>query len=511
MNLELRDNGPPRYDLFAGAIFVAAAVRFYLLGQYYCISSDSLGYIEAARDFYSGDIVAGLDSFYPPGYPVFIAAVYPLVGNWELSGQIISITCGVLLFFPLSALCTDLYGHRVALMASFLAAVSPYLARYAVHVRTESPFLFLSTWALLLFYRGMAQGMNRDFFYGGLVAGFAYLVRPESIGFLVVVPAILGLTWWIKRDHSLIWVSIACALLFVGFFLFALPYIYYLSSVSGQWGSVSKKAGITLVVSLTQSGLLEDVETQTLVDLQSLSFLQFISGHPLLYIKKVLLDVLPSIATYFEAVYYSYVPFLLVGLFLVLREKFWLRKDLLLVGFVAFYLIGFALIFVNLRYSVQLVPISLGWTSVGLLWCYSTLKQACSFETFRTIAVTVAVVFLAGTLPKTLMPIAREKAHVREAGRYIETIKGSEGVSVFVFDERITFYGNVKPILLNELNESKLLEKIRRREGLYLATELKPWQKRFPRIALEPDRYGLIVDKEFPVPKKDRLVIFKIT
>lgn len=209
MNLELRDNGRPRYDLFAGAIFVAVAVRFYLLGQYYCISSDSLRYIEAAQDFYSGDIVAGLGSVYPPGYPGLIAAVYPLVGNWELSGQIISIACGVLLLFPLYALCNDLYGHRVALVACFLATLSPYPARYAVHVRTESPFLLLSTLALLLFYRGMAQGMNRGFFYGGLVAGFAYLVRPESIGFLLIVPAVLGLTWSIKRDRSLMWVFTA--------------------------------------------------------------------------------------------------------------------------------------------------------------------------------------------------------------------------------------------------------------------------------------------------------------
>ena len=132
-------------------------------------------------------------------------------------------------------------------------------------------------------------------------------------------------------------------------------------------------------------------------------------------------------------------------------------------------------------------------------------------KTFRMIAVAVAVIFLAGTLPKTLKPIAAENAHVREAGRYLETIKGSEGVRVFVFDERITFYGKVKPILLSELDESKLLDKIRRREGFYLATELKPWQKRFPRVAREPERYGLVLNKEFSVPKKDQIVIFKIT
>jgi hypothetical protein len=510
MSFEGNDKALHPRIIFASAVGLAAAVRLYLLWQYYCISSDGIHYIEAARHFYSGDVTAGLESYYPPAYPSLIALVYPLVRDWELSGQLISIVCGVALLFPLHALCSKIYGETVALVSCFLAAISPYLARYAIHVRTESPFFLLSILALLLFYRGMSQGKGSHFFYGGLVAGFGYLVRPEAIGFLAIVPVALMLAWWLERERDLIWVGKACLLLFFGFLLFALPYVLYLSSVSGEWGTVSRKAGVTFGIAMSESGLLNNEDSQTLVDLQSLTLLQFISRHPVLYVKKVLLDLLPSIGIYFEALHYSYVPFLLIGLFLILREKFWLRKDFLLLWFFVFYLVGFALIFVRRRYSIQLVAVSLPWTALGLLWCWTSLQRRVSLKTFRIIAVTLVVIFLAGTLPKTLKPISPEKAYVRAAGRYLKTVNGSRDQSVFVFDDRITFYGDAKAILLSDLDEAKLLDQIRRHEASYLATELKPWQERFPRIALDPAKYGLVIDKEFRASKRDRLIIFRL-
>jgi len=496
--------------IFGLAVGLAAAIRLYLLWQYYCISSDGIHYIEAARNFYFGDIKGGLGSVYPPAYPSLIALVYPMIGDWELSGQVISILCGVLLLFPLYALCQELYGERVALLACFLAAISPYLARYAIQVRTESPFFLLSIFALLLFYQGVAQGRSSRFFYGGLVAGFAYLVRPEAIGFLVIVPVTLFLTWWFKRERHLMWFGKVYLLLFLAFSIFALPYVFYLSSVSGQWGSVSRKVGVTFQIALTESGLLKNEGNETVADLESLTFLQFVTRHPVIYAKKVLLDLLPSIGVYFEALYYSYVPFLLIGLFLILREKFWLRKDFLLLWFFVFYLVGLALIFVRRRYSIQLVPVSLPWTALGLLWCWTSLQRTVSLKTFRIIAAMVVVMFLAGTLPKTLKPISPDKAYVRDAGRYLKKLRGQEDLNVFVFDDRITFYGGAKAILLSDLDEAKLVEQIRRREASYLATELKPWQEHFPRIALDPAGHGLVIDKEFRGLTKDRLIIFKL-
>ena len=57
------------------ALLTGAAARLYLVRQYYCISSDSVDYIEAARDFFAGNISAGLGSVYPPGYPLMSFSV----------------------------------------------------------------------------------------------------------------------------------------------------------------------------------------------------------------------------------------------------------------------------------------------------------------------------------------------------------------------------------------------------------------------------------------------------
>ena len=45
-------------------------------------------------------------------------------------------------------------------------------------------------------------------------------------------------------------------------------------------------------------------------------FTDYIRKHPLRYIGKVASDLIPAVGAYFDAVYYSYVPFLLLGLFI---------------------------------------------------------------------------------------------------------------------------------------------------------------------------------------------------
>jgi len=496
--------------LLGFAILLAALVRLFLFWQYYCISSDGVHYIDAAKDFFSGRTAEGLSSVYPPGYPLMVASLYALIGNWEIAGQIWSLLSGVLLLIPLYVLCKRLYGEKVALAACFLAAIAPHLARYSAHVRTESLFILLSTVALLLFHQGIEAGLVNRFFYGGLVSGFAYLVRPESIGFLAIVPITLAVRCWVKHHRGFRWFFGACLLLLVGFLLPASPFIYYLSLAAGQWGTVSRKAGVTLFISLQESGLLEALEPGSIPNLGSLTMIEFISNYPTLYMKKVALDLLPSVGIFFEALYYAYVPFLLVGLWLAVRRRFWEREDLLLAVFSLFYIVGFALIYVNRRYSVQMIPAALGWTAVGLLWCWDYLKKFIPPKNFGVIGFVLASLLVLATLGKTLKPISPEKAHVREAGWYFKGLKGSDELRLLVFDDRISFYGEAKPILLSELKEQDLIRYLRQGKADYLATEIAPWQQYFPMVAQSPGLYGLVWEREFRATGKGRLIVFKV-
>jgi len=69
------------YRFLGWSVILAIVVRLYLLWQYCCISSDGVRYIDAAKDFFAGNNSAGLSSVHPPAYPLFIAALYPLVGD----------------------------------------------------------------------------------------------------------------------------------------------------------------------------------------------------------------------------------------------------------------------------------------------------------------------------------------------------------------------------------------------------------------------------------------------
>jgi 4-amino-4-deoxy-L-arabinose transferase-like glycosyltransferase len=496
--------------LFIFALLMSAATGLLLLSNYHCISVDGVRYIAAARNLYAGDVKAALSRIDPPGYPLLIAVVYPFLGDWELAGQAVSFSANILLLVVLYRLLTSMYDRGVALLGCSLAAINPYLARYAVHVRTESLFFLLAIAALYVSYCGIERRKPLFFLYAGLIAGFAYLVKPEAIGFLILVPGILLLRWRLKRDWDLRSIGKAGAALLAGFVVFAAPYVVYLSKQTGQWGMISRKAGITLAVSLQEADLLDAEIAQEFPTRGSMSLPEFVRRHPLTYTKKVFYDIFPSIGTYFEALHYSYVPFLLIGLIVAFREKPWERRDFILLLYVVFFAALFVAVFVNRRYSVQLVPVSMGWTALGVLSSWSWLRRALSPKAALYTAAVVAFVFLAGTLPKTLKPVAREKAYLKDAALYLKERRGAAGFPILVVDQRIAFYADARGIPLHRMSESDFVVYLRERRAEFLAAEPHWLRRHFPTVLKGPEAYGLRFEREFVGSQGDRLFVYRV-
>src|SRR3970282_403810 len=82
-------------------------------------------------------------------------------------------------------------------------------------------------------------------------------------------------------------------------------------------------------------------------------------------------------------------------------------------------------------------------------------------------------------------------------GWYLKEIKGSGNLNLLVFDDRIAFYANARPILLSELGEQELLGYLEDGEADYLVTEVGSWKERFPAVADDPELYGLVLQREF--------------
>jgi len=290
--------------------------------------------------------VAGLDSFYPPLFPLMIAGAFPITGEWELAGQFWPLTLGVLVMLPLYGLLRRLYGPKAALVALFCYAVSPNLARLSIHVRSEIPYIFFLVLALYLLQRAMDRGTPLFFILLGITSALAYLVRPEGIGLFLVGTFYLLHRGWKQGVFKSSWLPLGT--LIMGFVLFSAPFVLYLKWDTGNWVLSRKAVNILFVALADYDPSIEPVKSGYA---DHTSTVGLIASRPVLYLKKVFIDAFRSLLVFFEALHYSYLPFLILGCFFCLRGRFWERDDFLLFAMIAFYLAAFALFYVNRRYA----------------------------------------------------------------------------------------------------------------------------------------------------------------
>jgi len=474
----------PNTYLFTVAVALATAVRLYLFVNYYTINNDGVLYIQSARDFWSGNWVAGLDSFYPPLFPLMIAGAFPITSEWELAGQLWPLILGVLMVLPLYGILFRLFGQKVALVALFCYAVSPNLARLSIHVRSEIPYVFFVVLALYLLQRAMDRETPLLFILPGIASALGYLIRPEGIGLFVVSAFYLLHRGWRRGVFKRSWLQLGA--LIVGFVLFSAPFVLYLKWDTGNW-MLSRKTANVLSIALADYD--PSVKRVSQKDSDKTSMLRMIASRPKLYLKKVFIDVFRTLFIFFEALHYSYLPFLLLGCLVCLRGRFWERDDFLFFTLIAFYLAAFALLYVNRRFAVPLVPLSFGWIGVG----YLTFHDYACKEWGRKgpfITGVLVFLFLVATLPWTLKAIGRDKFYLREAGIYLKGVRGNP--RIFTDNARVAFYANggdhvlIKdPKALGDLSSSG--------RGYFLALE----RKHFEPVQSQLAGQGWVVEKEF--------------
>jgi 4-amino-4-deoxy-L-arabinose transferase-like glycosyltransferase len=479
---------------WVGALILTLGVRIYLFGNYYTINNDGVSYIEAARHFWEGQWSEGLASFYPPLFPLMIAAAYPLFGDWEMAGQFLPFVLSLFILFPLFALLSRIYGQGVAHAALLFYAVSPFLARLSLEVRTELPYTFFLVLALYSLQRGLDHESLLYFFLVGTASALAYLIRPEGIGLIVVGPLFLFYRGWLLGRLKGNWLK--AGVLALGFILFAAPYIFYLRWDTGNW-LISRKTSTILSLGLAK----HDPATQQVTVDEPASIIRLITSQPLVYGKKVLIDGFRSLGFYFLALHYSYLPLLALGWFFLFRERFWVREDFLLIVLIFFYLAAFSLLYVTRRYGIPLVPISLGWVGIGFMamkeYFYSRWERREPLLTGLAL-----FLFLAGTLPKTLQPIGRDKFYLREAGLYLKRKPGD--AIVVTNNGRVAFYTERRNrIILREPPDVHSL--LASPDGDYLALD----KASFNHAKAAFEQHGWLFDKEFSNGDKESMFVFR--
>ncbi|MBI4008867.1 glycosyltransferase family 39 protein, partial [Candidatus Roizmanbacteria bacterium] len=121
-------------------IFLALLLRLYNLGQSFWLD-EAAQVIESARPL-NEQLNIGAD-FHPPLYHLLLH-FWMYLGNSEIWIRLLSVGLGLGVVFITYKTAKLLFSENVALVSSFLVAISPYLIWYSQEARPYILFVFLS-------------------------------------------------------------------------------------------------------------------------------------------------------------------------------------------------------------------------------------------------------------------------------------------------------------------------------------------------------------------------------
>jgi len=137
-------------------------------------------------------------SFRPPGYPLFLAAVYGAVGHNLGAVRLAQAVLDAATCLIVYVLAHRMFGARTALVAAGLATFSLGQIYTARLILTESLFTFLVVLSVLLLHVGLVRPSWTAL--GG--AGFALGLGALTKGTLLLAPLLLGWVIWRASQGS---------------------------------------------------------------------------------------------------------------------------------------------------------------------------------------------------------------------------------------------------------------------------------------------------------------------
>ncbi len=230
-------------------LIISISVRIYLGFFTYVIKNDSVAFIQNAKYFADGDFLSGLRHDYHPLYSFLVAVMYKVIPDMEISGTIVSISFGTLTVIVFYLIGKSVFGRKVSFVSSVVLALHPYAVRFSVDIISESTYFFFFISALGLGFFAIVKRKYYLFALTGISSAFAYLVRPEGIGIILIVAV-----WCILKDltkFKIVWKEklVSILILATSFLVFSMPYLVYIQKETGHW-SLTKKKDLSKVVGI---------------------------------------------------------------------------------------------------------------------------------------------------------------------------------------------------------------------------------------------------------------------
>ena len=168
---------------------LALALRagYVLMAPERLVFPDEAGYQQVARNILSGEslqLSPEAIAVRPPGYPVFIAGIYTVLGRESLRAVwLVQAVLSALVVWQVFALAGRVFGSSTGLLAAALVAVDPFQIFFCGRLLNETVFI-----TLLLALMCCLLRMQQDWRWlamAGVCAGLGSLVKP-SLWYLTV-------------------------------------------------------------------------------------------------------------------------------------------------------------------------------------------------------------------------------------------------------------------------------------------------------------------------------------
>jgi hypothetical protein len=163
-------------------VIIALIPRIIVFLQPQIITIDGTLYIKMAKLFSEGKY-GGAPGSYFSLYPFLIFLVQKFIGDWELSGQLISMTLGTLAVIPIFLLGRSLYNERIGWLSGLFYITLPNLLRFDSQVIRDPTLWFFILFTMWLVWEGNKQNRPVLFALASVSAGLGALTRVE--GFIV--------------------------------------------------------------------------------------------------------------------------------------------------------------------------------------------------------------------------------------------------------------------------------------------------------------------------------------
>ncbi len=379
--------------IFGGAILL----RLFFLCFRYVVCFDEVNYLKLGITGAQSGFHQTLHPFWSPFFPFLLSLIFKITNHYELAGRILSILLQSLIVFPLFKIVKKNYTVNAAIWSGLLYAISPSIAFSSSYIHSESVYTFLVFSGLYLGWQILCEKNLVKSILLGSIWGFAYLTRPEGIGYIVVFVMLLAIlfvySWISKKQNPLIYIYIGI-LVTVSSLIVSLPYLSYLKKETGQW-TISAKAetqkqgeAYALIRTEEESDrfrMLQPEKREILIDQMwhTGSFIKYQSASEKPTISVSLRSFLKKYTNNLYDIWKDrFIRVLTPVVFLLFGLGFFCQKlsgklilyNLYLLSFLLFFIVGVIPAFhVNERYFLPLMPSFFIWVGPGVIQFYKWL------------------------------------------------------------------------------------------------------------------------------------------